>query len=271
LQQKFLIGEKMISFYHVDAFTDELFRGNPAGVCLLQEWLSNELLQAIAVESNLPVTAFVLNEKGKYSIRWFTPEYELDLCGHGTMAASQVIFQCLSPQLSQIDFYSQAGILKVKREGEMAILNFPAKKMITCASPALLVEGLGQAPVEVYDGQGERYIAVFDSEDQIKAMKPNMQLLSQLSHRSVVITARSNEFDFVSRVFYPKKTSATEDAVTGAAHCFLVPYWAHKLNKNSLHAKQVSSRGGELFCQLEHDRVLIGGRGRLYMKGEIQE
>lgn len=256
-----------ISLYHVDAFTDKIFSGNPAAVCVIPEWLSDDKLHKIAKENNLPVTTFLVIENGTYYIRWITPEYELDICGHGSLSAGYVIFNFVDPGLERIDLHSRAEVLRVTRNEDWVTLNFPAKKIEPCSLP-LLEQGLGLIPKAIYQYKTERCIAVFDTEEEVKQLKPNMQILKQLEHRGISVTAPGAEVDFVSRTFYPQKT-ISEDPATGASHCLLAPYWASKLNKTDFHAKQVSQRGGEIFCQYQGNRVLISGKAVFYMQGVV--
>jgi PhzF family phenazine biosynthesis protein len=255
------------SFYHVDAFTDLLFAGNPAAVCLLPTWLSDETLHSIAKENNLPVTAFLVRKDQQFDIRWITPEYELDLCGHGSLAAAYVIFNYLEPSWQEVALQSPLELLQVRRTGDLITLNFPAKIIEPCALP-LLEQGLSLPPQAIYHYKSERCIAIYKTEAEIKTLQLDMQVLKQLEHRGITITARGNTVDFVSRTFYPHKM-IPEDAVTGAAHCYLVPYWAERLKKIMLHAKQVSERGGELFCELTSDRVLLSAKAVLFMQGTV--
>jgi len=256
-----------IKFYHIDAFTDQLFGGNPAAVCLLPSWLPEKDLHAIARENNLPVTAFLVCTQEKFFIRWITPEQELDLCGHGTLAAAYVIFNELHPSWNSVALHSSSAILPVTRTDNLITLNFPAKNITACELP-VLAKGLGRVPRELYQYNQERCVAVFDNEDAVHQLKLDFDILKKLPHRGIIVTAPGKNVDFVSRTFYPQKT-ITEDFVTGASHCLLIPYWAKRLNKTTLHAKQISERSGELFCQIQGDRVLIGGHAVLYMSGTL--
>ncbi len=256
-----------IKIYHVDAFTDKLFHGNPAAVCVLSTWLADEVLYAIARENNLPVTAFLVRDQNKFNIRWITPEYELDLCGHGSLSAGFVIFNFLEPSLKKVDLKSRTELLQITRDNDFITLNFPAKVIESVALP-LLEEGLGLRPKEIYQHGNERCLAVYASEDEVRQLRPNLSILKKMPHRGITVTAQGNEIDFVSRTFYPQKT-ISEDPVTGASHCLLAPYWSKKLNKQELHARQLSERGGEIICRYKNDRVLISGRVVLYMQGDI--
>jgi PhzF family phenazine biosynthesis protein len=258
----------MISIYHVNAFSDKLFAGNPASVCILEKWLPDNTLQTIAAENHLPVTAFLLRDNKKFSIRWFTPEYEIDLCGHGTLAAGYVIFNYLETEAQQVELDSPAGLLRVSKESELITLDFPVRHIEKCAVSEILERGIGIKPRAIFQYKSERCLAVFDSEEQVKQAKPDMQILRELPYRSVIITARGEQADFVSRVFYPRK-QLSEDAVTGSSHCLLVPYWSKELNKLKLHSRQLSHRGGDLFCELKNDRVFISGKAVIYMQGAV--
>lgn len=255
-----------IPVYHVDAFTSKVFHGNPASVCVLTEWLPDNIFENIAKENNLPVTTFLIRDKDKYNIRWLTPEYELDICGHGSLAAGFVILNMLEPSWKKADLQSRIESLQVLRTNdELITLNFPAKSIEEVSLP-LLIEGLGAIPKEIYQHKKERCLAVYASEEEVRELKPNMQILKQLEHRGITVTAPSKQVDFVSRTFYPQK-SISEDPATGASHCLLAPYWSKRLNKLDLHALQISQRGGEMICRHEEDRVLISGKAVLYMQG----
>lgn len=257
-----------LDIYHVDAFTSTVFSGNPAAVCVLESWLSDCQLNMIAKENNLPVTAFLVRNIDQYEIRWITPEYELDLCGHGSLAASYIIFNCLEPSWQCVTLSSVTGLLLVKRDHDLITLDFLAKK---CEKVEIqfLEQGLGLLPKEIYQYKNERVVALYGSEEEVRALKPDIQRLKQLSHRGIIVTAPGVEVDFVSRTFYPEKF-IYEDAVTGASHCMLAPFWADRLGKSTLHAWQVSRRGGEIFCEHRNDRVLISGRAVLYMRGVVR-
>lgn len=256
-----------IPIYHVDAFTNKTFGGNPAAVCVLPHWLEDKTLHAIAKENNLPATAFIVRDGNKFNIRWITPEYELDICGHGSLATGFVIFNYLEPAWKIADLQSRVELLQVMRTDNLITLNFPAKDIEKVSLP-ILEEGLGKTPQEIYQHKNERCLVVYANEDEVKQLKPNIQILKKLAHRGITVTAPSKEVDFVSRTFYPQK-SISEDPATGASHCLLVPYWSQRLNKQDLHARQVSERGGEMFCRHEQDRVLIHGAAVLFMQGMI--
>lgn len=255
--------------YHIDTFTDRIFSGNQAAVCNLEKWLDESVMQKIAEENNLAATAFIVREGDKYGIRWFAPEYEIDLCGHGSLAAGYVIFNILDPGTHEITFnHHKAGILRVNRKNDYIVLDFPAKAITPCAAPDALAKGLGAEPVEVYEFRNERILAIFESEEAVRKLTPDMSKLKHTGHRGVVVSAPGKTVDFVSRVFYPNK-SISEDAVTGSAFCLLAPYWSRRLNKTEFRALQVSPRGGEVICALDHDRVYIHGKAVIFKKGEI--
>ena len=255
-----------IKQYQVDAFASQAFEGNPAAVCPLESWLDDGLLQAIAEENNLSETAFLVPSKKGFQLRWFTPLREVDLCGHATLAAAHVIFEALGYDKPVITFETRSGELFVKKKGPQLEMDFPACPPVPCELPEILAEGLGQRPIEVW--AADDYLAVFDSEATIRAITPNPALLGQLDLRGVIITAPGTEVDFVSRMFAPKY-GIPEDPVTGSAHCALAPYWASKLGKNILSARQVSKRGGNLTCEVKADRVFLSGCAVTFMEAEI--
>lgn len=257
-----------IQTYHIDTFTEKLFTGNAAMVCLLEEWLPEAMLQTIAAENNQPATVFLVAEEDKYYIRWFAPEYEIPLCGHGTLAAAWTVFNILRPVKTQVEFITKTGLLTVKNINGHIVINFPIHQSEKTSDSVLLEEGLGATPVEIHHYKDERCFAVLADEKAVKNLKPNMSLLKQLAYRSVMVTAKGDHHDFVSRVFYPHKMIA-EDAVTGSAHCLLVPFWGARLNKKLLHARQVSPRGGDLICELHDDHITLSGKAVMYMQGII--
>jgi PhzF family phenazine biosynthesis protein len=258
-----------ISTYHIDAFTDKLFSGNPAAVCILNQWLPDAVLQKIAEENNLPATAFLVREANQFSIRWFGPEYEIDLCGHGTLAAGYVIFNLLEPSLPEAVLHHPiVGALKIQRQDNLISLNFPVKKFTPCEVPDSLIKGLGIPPKKVYEFKKERLLVIFETEEDIKELNPDLFILKQLEYRGIIVTAKGNDIDFVSRVFYPQKT-IFEDSVTGSSYCLLVPYWASQLHKTTFHAQQLSRRGGQVRCELNDNLVILHGNAILYQQGEI--
>lgn len=256
-----------LPFFHVDAFTSRVFSGNPAGVVPLQAWLDDATLQAIAAENNLSETAFFVGEKGRYAIRWMTPTTEVDLCGHATLASAFVILSRLETGLEAVEFSSQGGTLRVTREGDLYALDFPARVARAVDLAGALQAALGARPKEVLASRD--LMAVYETEGEVRGLKPDLPLLSAYDTFAVLVTAPGKEADFVSRFFAPRQ-GIPEDPVTGSAHCTLVPYWARRLGKKKLHALQVSARGGELFCEDRGERVSIAGRAVLYLEGTIE-
>lgn len=255
-----------IPFYQVDAFSNKPFCGNPAAVCVFDSWPQDSLLQAIAMENNLSETAFLVKQDDAYGLRWFTPQVEMNLCGHATLASAYVIFNFIEPQLNKIAFNTLSGVLTVTRKDELLCMDFPSHPPQPCACPGDLLHGLGKHPIATL--RADAYLAVFETEDDILALKPEAEFLMQLDLPYVIVTAKGAHVDFVSRVFGPK-VGISEDPVTGSAHCMLVPYWSQQLKKNTFHAQQVSKRGGVLFCKLNDERVEIAGHAALFLKGEI--
>ncbi len=256
-----------ITIHQVDAFTSDLFGGNPAAVCPLDAWLPVETMQAIAGENNLSETAFYVRDNGHYELRWFTPTVEIDLCGHATLAAASVIFGDTAKAGDEIVFQSpRSGELRVSRTtGGRYALNFPARPPQKCELNDDLNAALGMEPTELL--AADRYVALLDSDSAVRNLRPKMHLLAKLD-RTVVVTAPGEDVDFVSRFFAPSK-GVPEDPVTGSAHCVLIPFWAQRLGRQALHAHQVSKRGGELFCRDLGDRVEIAGTAVRYMSGTI--
>ncbi len=255
-----------IKQYQVDAFATRVFEGNPAAVCSLESWLEDDLLQSIAEENNLSETAFFVPSDKGFKLRWFTATKEVDLCGHATLASAHIIFNILGYNKQVITFETRSGELLVEKKGARLQMDFPACPPVGCAAPDALIQGLGAHPVEVL--AADDYMAVFDSEEAILAIKPDHALLGQLDLRGVIVTAPGNQADFVSRFFAPKY-GIYEDPVTGSAHCELAPYWADRLGKRTLFARQVSVRGGDVFCELETNRVLLSGDAVTFMVAEI--
>ena len=258
-----------IPIFQVDAFTNKPLNGNPAAVCPLDEWLSDEKMLKIAAENNLSETAFFVKKDDYYEIRWFTPTVEINLCGHATLATSYVIFNCLNLEDQHIKFYSsRSGNLSVEKQGDRLILDFPKYDLNDGEMPEDLAQAVGKEPKQFWETQGNMAMLLFETEEDIKSLKPDMSALSKLKFDEVIVTAKGTDADFVSRLFAPR-IGIAEDPVTGATHCSLIPYWAEQLGKEKLYARQLSARGGELFCELNGERVKIGGNAALYMKGEI--
>jgi len=257
-----------IPIYQADAFTDKLFGGNPAAICPLDEWLSDAVMQKIAIENNLAETAFFVKNEDSYKLRWFTPEYEIDLCGHATLAAAHILFTQLGHVDDAIHFETvKAGTLTVTRNGDKYTMDFPSRPAIHIEPPVGLIEALGEKqPLEVL--RSRDYFLVYESEKDIRDISPDFFALSKMDTVGVIVTAPGKDVDFVSRFFAPG-AGVPEDPVTGSAHCNLIPYWAGKLGKDKLHAYQLSERKGELWCELKGDRVLMSGKAVTYLKGEI--
>jgi PhzF family phenazine biosynthesis protein len=261
-----------IPIYQVDAFTNQPMCGNPAAVCPLSEWLADETMQKIAAENNLSETAFFVKRDAHYELRWFTPTTEIDLCGHATLASSHVIFNCLNPpnlEEKVIGFFSpRSGRLSVEKQGDILVLDFPAFSHNEIAIPEGLAEAVGKKPQQIWETQGRMAMLLFENEEDIKSIQPDMAALRQIPYEAIIVTAKGMDSDFVSRVFGPR-IGIPEDPVTGSTHCSLIPYWAERLGKEKLYARQLSKRRGELFCELSGERVKIGGHAVLYLKGEI--
>ena len=252
-----------IPIYQVDAFASRLFAGNPAAVCPLEEWLPDETLQNIAAENNLSETAFFLRQGDRYQLRWMTPTTEVDLCGHATLASAFVIFEYLDRGRDSVAFDTRSGELIVRRNGDLLTLDFPARPPQACTADPLLAGALGLAPLEVMAARD--YLCVYESEDQVRSLAPNMDVLAKVDRFAVIVTAPgTGGVDFVSRFFAPAG-GVPEDPVTGSAHCTLVPYWSARLGKKLLHALQVSRRGGELWCEDRGSRVRISGKAIPYL------
>jgi len=255
-----------IKQYQVDAFASRVFEGNPAAVCPLRGWVKDDVLQAIAEENNLSETAFFVPTEKGFHLRWFTPVKEVDLCGHATLAAAHVIFNILGYPNQSLAFDTRSGELVVDRQGELLAMNFPAVPPRPCDPPNRLIEGLGQPPNDVL--VADDYVAVFDSEAIVRRIAPDFTKLCELDLRGVIVTAPGQGVDFVSRFFAPKY-GIPEDPVTGSAHCELTPYWSSRLRKESLSARQLSKRGGEIGCQICDGRVILTGRAVTFMEAEI--
>ncbi|WP_139923237.1 PhzF family phenazine biosynthesis protein [Hymenobacter sp. DG01] len=261
----------LLPLYQVDAFTDRPFAGNPAAACPLTEWLPAETMQAIAAENNLAETAFFVPKSGhEYEIRWFTPAVEVELCGHATLASAHVLYRHLNFQEAEIVFHSKSGPLRVSQAAEGRLtLDFPARPPKPLSlHPDGLLDGLRATPLSIHAGPD--LVCVFNSEAEVRALHPDMAHLAKVEYRAVIATAPGTEgIDFVSRFFGPR-VGVPEDPVTGSAHTTLVPYWAERLGKTTFHARQVSARGGDLWCELRGDRVLMSGHAVTYLKGEIE-
>lgn len=236
-----------IPYFEVAAFASRPFAGNPAGVCLLDRWLPDALLQSIATENNLAETAFLVARDGLHELRWFTPTNEIDLCGHATLASAHVLFRHRGAKGAALLFHSpRAGELGVVPEGDRLVLDFPARETEPCEVTSQLSAALGAEPLELHEARG--YLAIFRSPAEIRALKPDITKLKALPTEGVIVSAPGDDCDFVSRFFVPKH-GIDEDSVTGSTHCYLIPFWAERLGKQTLFARQLSRRGGELFCE----------------------
>jgi PhzF family phenazine biosynthesis protein len=258
-----------MKIFKVDAFTDSLFSGNPAAIVILEKWLSDDLMQKIAMENNLSETAFILKQADShYEIRWFTPETEVDLCGHATLGAAHVILSHLENQKPNVLFNSKSGDLKVEKSGKMYWLDFPSQPPKPVSMSKLLPEALGTVPL--YAGYNVDLMVLVESEKIVREMTPNLQMIRNLDVRGVIVTApsESERIDFVSRFFAPA-VGVPEDPVTGSAHTVLTPFWGKRLNKKQLNAQQISKRGGNLSCIDEGERVKIGGSAVTFLEGSI--
>lgn len=256
-----------VPYFQVDAFTERAFSGNPAGVCLLDRWLRDAVLQQIAAENNLSETAFLVGSGESWDLRWFTPTVEVDLCGHATLAAAFVIFTELGHTGRAVNFETSSGTLGATFENGVVMLDFPSRPGQPCAAPAGLIGGLGHIPREVRKSRD--FLALLGTEEEVRTLTPDLPQLATLDCLGIIATARGNDVDFVSRFFAPS-VGIAEDPVTGSAHCTLIPYWAEKLGKQKLTARQLSRRGGTLHCEMRGDRVGIGGRAALYSRAKIE-
>ncbi len=258
-----------VPIYQVDAFSGELFRGNPAAICPLDEWLPDATMQSIAAENNLAETAFYKpNGAGGYHLRWFTPGVEVDLCGHATVATAHVIYAIRQESsAARLCFATKSGELSVERDGDLYALNFPARPPAECDVHPDLHGALGAKPKLTLAARD--YLCVYEGEDEVRALAPNMDRVAATDRFAVIVTAPGKDCDFVSRFFAPAK-GVPEDPVTGSAHCTLIPYWSARLGKKDLYARQVSRRGGELWCKDLGERVRIAGKAVKFLEGFIE-
>jgi len=255
-----------IKMYQIDAFTSRVFGGNPAAVCVLGEWLDDDTLQAIASENNLSETAYIIPRDGFYDLRWFTPVAEIDLAGHPTLASAYAIFEMLEPGRREVRFETRSGSLHVIKEDELLAMDFPSQPGKPCQASEDIEKGLGVEPEEVL--LARYHMVVLDSEEAVLGVRPDFRRLENLPSMGVIVTAPGRKVDFVSRFFAPKM-GIPEDPVTGSAHCTLIPYWSKRLGKIRLTARQVSERGGALFCEDQGERVRIAGQAVIYLEGDI--
>ena len=255
-----------IKFYQVDAFASKVFEGNPAAICPLESWLSDEMMQNIAAENNLAETAFFVRNEEEFELRWFTPTTEVNLCGHATLAAAYVIFNYLEYTKDEIIFNSKSGVLKVTQNDNIITMDFPSEAPKPCETPQAIIHAFGVKPVEVLSCVD--YIVVFKEGTDLTKFTPKLEELKKLDKRGVCITTQDSKYDFVSRFFAPNY-GIDEDSVTGSAYTQLTPYWSEKLGKKSFTSKQLSSRGGELSCEIKGDRVFISGEAVCCIVGEM--
>lgn len=255
-----------LPIYQVDAFTARLFGGNPAAVVPLAEWLPDATMQAIAQENNLAETAFFVPTGDRYHLRWFTPELEIDLCGHATLATAHVIFEKLAPERQSVAFDTRSGELTVARSGGLLSMDFPSRPPTPLADDPALAAALGARPRETWTSRD--CLCLLENEAAVRDLKPDMTALEKLPYFAIIVTAAGESADFVSRFFAPG-AGVPEDPVTGSAHSTLIPFWAARLGRTKMRALQLSRRGGELFCEFQGNRVQIAGRAVLYLEGEI--
>ena len=254
--------------YQIDAFADTLFSGNPAAVCPLDNWLDADIMQKIAAENNLAETAFTVPVENGFEIRWFTPEVEVDLCGHATLASAYTLMNFEGFSGEKINFFSRnSGTLTVNKNGDFLTLYFPNDNLQKVEDLSIFEKCFAYQPIEAYQGKTD-YLLIFENEHQIQNIEPNISEIAKIDARGIIVSSISENFDFVSRFFGPN-CGVNEDPVTGSAHTTLTPFWAEKLGKTKLTAKQISKRGGVLECELKNDRVLISGKCKTYLKGEI--
>lgn len=256
-----------MQYFVVDAFTGKLFTGNPAGVCLLDGWLDSETMQSIAAENNLSETAFIVKHESHYGLRWFTPEVEVDLCGHATLASAFVIYNFVDRDADALRFETASGLLTVTKKDGLFEMDFPARKPVPTEITSQIVKAVSLPVLEAHSSRD--LILLVENERLIRSFMPNFELLKQIDgYLGIVITAKGDDADFVSRFFTPA-AGVPEDPVTGSAHSSLIPFWAERLGKDKMIARQLSQRGGTLFCENRGDRVRIAGEAVLYLRGEI--
>ncbi len=258
-----------IPIYQVDAFTNQLFGGNPAAVCPLEQWLPDETMQQIAAENNLAETAFYVPQGEQFGLRWFTPTVEVDLCGHATLATAHVLYEVLQHTADPLRFDTRSGMLSVRRDGTKLVMDFPADTLTSAEVSEPVLAGLGRPKItECLRGQSD-YLVVLETQEQLAALQPDFRQLSEDRNvRAIIVTAPGENVDFVSRCFAPN-AGIDEDPVTGSAHTTLIPYWAKRLGKTQLTARQISQRGGELDCTHQSNRVKIAGEAVCYLRGEV--
>ncbi len=257
-----------IPIFQVDAFTCRQFKGNPAAICMLDEWLTKRTMQSIASENNLAETAFLVKRNDCFEIRWFTPKVEVDLCGHATLASAFVIHNLLGYDKHKIIFHSRhSGQLNVTRQNDTFFLDFPTDTINVSNDLDIITKCIGSKPTELFRGKSD-YIALMDNELQLRQLNIDIPAISKLKARGLIVTSKGDKVDFVSRFFAPQ-SGIDEDPVTGSAHTSLIPIWSSRLNKTTMTARQLSNRGGQLICEHQGNRCVIGGKATLFMKGEI--
>jgi len=262
-------GAFKMKYYVVDTFADTIFKGNPAGVCLLEGELEVTVMQSIAAENNLSETAFVIKRDGYYDLRWFTPKVEIDLCGHATLGSAYVIMNYIDDITNEVRFETKSGALTVKRKEDLYELDFPARKARQIAITTEMEQAISVTILEAWISNNARdLLLLLENERQIKSVNPDFDILKALASHAVTITAKGDTVDFVSRFFAPNM-GVSEDPVTGSAHTGLIPFWAERLNKNEMTAMQLSKRGGALYCENCGDKVKIAGKAALYLQGEV--
>ena len=264
-----------MQYYVIDVFTDRLFKGNPAGVCLLETWLPDEILQNIATENNLSETAFLVKQERCYDLRWFTPTIEIDLCGHATIASAYVLFEGVEKGSHEIKFKTMSGIMAVTREDDLLYLDFPSLPVTACPIYKTFEKALGVTPIAAYKAMD--FLVLVENEDILRSITPDFAILRQIKAEAnldndrfgIIVTAKGSDCDFFSRFFAPN-VGVDEDPVTGRAHCSLIPFWSKRLEKRTMIARQLSKRGGKLFCEHHGERVKIGGKAVRYLIGNIE-
>ncbi len=258
-----------IPIFQVDAFSSKKFGGNPAAVMPMENFLPDDVLQAIAAENNLAETAFLLADGDDYRIRWFTPLVEVPLCGHATLASAAVVMEKLEPERRRVVFHSASGPLTVTRTETSYVMDFPARPSKLISTPDEIVDALGTTPLAVFENTFN-YMVLLEDANTVRTLSPDMTRITNLDRPGIIVTALGDgPYDFISRYFAPAK-GIPEDPVTGGAHCMLVPYWAKQLGKTELFAYQASKRGGEIICRLVADRVHLEGACVFYLKGEVE-
>lgn len=252
--------------YVVDAFTDKVFAGNPAAVCVMDKWLDDRTMQNIAIENNLSETAFAVKEGGAYHLRWFTPGGEVELCGHATLATAYVITRFVEPNLQTVAFDTLSGRLTVEKQDDLLAMDFPSFQLKPVPVTEQMTEALGVTPVEAY--YGADMVCVLENEEQVRQVQPNLELIRQMDGVCFHITAPSTEYDCVTRTFAPK-CNVAEDPVCGRGHCHVIPYWAERTGKTEFTAYQASARGGVLYCSYVGERIVLRGKAALFAEAEI--